>query len=94
LLSPDFRIEHIEGMDVKCELKQLDEAMIPPLIPTTTHINPLFPPSKGWEQSSVVIKLPPPNTCFKFKSEDDAPTVTIDGIHHQSLLEGITHAFT
>jgi hypothetical protein len=60
----------------------------------TTHIDPLFPPSEGWEQSSVVIKLPPPNTCFKFKSEDDAPRVTIDSIHHWSLLKGITHAFT
>jgi hypothetical protein len=92
LLSPDYRIEDIEGMDVKRELKRLDEATIP--FTATTDIDPLFPPSEGWEQLSVTIRLPPPNARFKLKREDDAPTVTVDGIHHRSLLEGITRAFT
>jgi hypothetical protein len=39
------------------------------------------------------IKLLPPNAHFKLKSEDDASTVTINGIHHCSLLGGITRAF-
>ncbi|KAF8227855.1 hypothetical protein L208DRAFT_1067691, partial [Tricholoma matsutake] len=56
--------------------------------------NPLFPPSEGWEQLSVAIKLPRPNTHFKFWREEDVPTVMIDGIHHHSLLEGITCTFT
>jgi hypothetical protein len=94
LLSPDFRIECIEGMDIKHKLKQLDEAMIPPVMPMASDIDDLFPPSKGWAESSVMIKLPPPNIHFKLKREEDAPTVTIDGIHHCSLLEGITCAFT
>jgi hypothetical protein len=94
LLSPDFKIEHLEGMDVKRELKRLDQAVIPPIMPMTSDTNDLFPPSEGWAESSVTIKLPPPNTRFKLKSEEDAPTVTIAGIHHRSLLEGITRAFT
>ena len=59
-----------------------------------SDIDDLFPPSEGWAESSVTIKLPPPNTRFKLKREEDVPTVTIDGIHHRSLLEGITRAFT
>jgi hypothetical protein len=94
LLSLGFKIEHLEGMDVKRKLKRLDQAMIPPIMPMTSDTNNLFPPSEGWAESSVMIKLLPPNTHFKLKSEEDAPTVTIAGIHHQSLLEEITHAFT
>jgi hypothetical protein len=92
LLSSDYQTKHIKGMDVKQELRRLDEARIPSVM--TTGVDPLFPPSEGWEQSSVTIKLPPPNAHFKMKTEGDAPTVTIDSIHHRSLLEGITRAFT
>jgi hypothetical protein len=81
-------------MDVKRELKQLDQATIPPTTSTIAPADPLFSFSEGWEQLSITIKLPLPNFHFKFKSEDDAPTVTIEGIHHHSLLKGIRHAFT
>jgi hypothetical protein len=94
LLHPDYTTDHIRGMDVKQELKRLDSATIPSIVSATAEFDPLFPPSEGWKQSSVTIRLPPPNVHFKFKKEGDAPAVTVDGIHHRSLLEGITRAFT
>ncbi|KAF8229771.1 hypothetical protein L208DRAFT_1378747 [Tricholoma matsutake] len=90
--------EAVPNFVSECTSDPFEQATIPPVIPMTTNINPLFPPSEGWEQSSVTIKLPPPNTRFKFWREEDAPTVTIDGIHHCSFVKSLEftldiHAF-
>ncbi|KAI0071014.1 hypothetical protein K474DRAFT_1712834 [Panus rudis PR-1116 ss-1] len=80
--NPDFNVEDLRGFNVAQALDKLDG---------TSILGDAFDPEDGWRIGHVDISLP----CerVKNKSEEDALTLRVDGIHYRKLTHIITEAF-
>lgn len=81
----------------------------PAILPTLRHFQLRSPPRdetsrplprrgmesfrlcKGWISSTVEIRLPAVN--FKFKSEEEAPSITVNGLWHRDILDIVKEVY-
>ncbi|EMD39369.1 hypothetical protein CERSUDRAFT_134414, partial [Gelatoporia subvermispora B] len=76
LLQPAFSTEHVIGLNMKRELKILDEY---------GNTGSPFSAHDGWREASVKIKLP--KESFAHDSEDSAPEIEVTGVQYRPILE-------
>lgn len=81
--DPLYDAKDLKGFTHAREMKLLDKYL-------QTQNNP-FNEEHGWKCSSVSFHLPKEKTCFA--SEEDAPTITVDGIYHRDLTDVVKSAF-
>jgi hypothetical protein len=77
ILADDFKKEDLVGFRASKETEILNN--------NKKDANSHFTAKDGWKQGSVTISLPSDHA--RYKSEEDAPKFTIDGIFHKDLLE-------
>lgn len=74
--SNGFSLEDLTGFRAHLAQEKIDNYV---------HPSGVFSAADGWTEGSVNIPLP--KTKAKYKSESDAPTLTIKGIFHRRLTE-------
>ncbi|KAG6870124.1 hypothetical protein C0992_000963, partial [Termitomyces sp. T32_za158] len=81
ILAPDFNSEDFEGFSAARENRRLDD------LPTNSSSQsglPSWAAGDIWKKASVYIPLP--LTRYKYRSEQEAPTLQID-FFHRDILE-------
>ena len=80
ILAPNFNPADLEKFSAARELKRIDDYFD----------EPGFSTKDGWKKASVKIRLP----CdgYKFPSEQDAPTFTVDGVWYRDLVQIVESA--
>ena len=81
--DPLYDAKDLKGFTHAREMKLLNKYL-------QTQNNP-FNKEHGWKRSSLSFHLPKEKTCFA--SEEDAPTITVDGIYHRDLTDVVKSAF-
>ncbi|KAF9555020.1 hypothetical protein CPC08DRAFT_643501 [Agrocybe pediades] len=94
LLAEDFNPSHLKGFSAAKELRRLDKAL--EVIDDNGNgdwedADTPLSGHDGWRNSTV--KIPLPAEGHKYTSEDDAPTLEVPNVLHQSLVATIKAVF-
>lgn len=88
LLSPDYNPNELRDFNVPRITRKLDEAAGGGI---SRDEGSIFPLESGWRVGSVKLSVPIAGKTYK--AEHQAPTFTVDGIQHRSLISIMINAF-